>query len=179
MYIENGEPADEYDNQRECAMNALSTSGDVAMSRAVETAPSTFATTGNTVGHPLGYLQDAISFDLRLESAMQRLGPKSTFETAGDHGESTVITNEQLSGWRKQHGLKLIGHVVGRDHCMGAFHEVLSKVLTGRSNSGLSYDGTCHLSAGAHSACGQGRSSSNPFLLPDNPPFNSQDVPAI
>jgi len=152
---------------------------DLAISNMTTTAPSTFASTANTVGLPHDSLQDAISFDLRLESAMQRLGPKSTSEAAGDYGESIVITNEQLSGWRKQHGLKLIGHVVGRDHCMGAFHEVLSKVLTGRSNSGFSYNDIVRLSAGDHGACFAVRYSANTFLLPDNLAFHSPNIPVI
>ena len=121
MFVGGNHPVDGYNNQHEGTTpeTALPMDRDLAISNMTTTAPSTFASTANTVGLPHDSLQDAISFDLRLESAMQRLRAKSTFDLSAIKDQSTMITNAQRLGWRKQHALKLVGDVVCTGHSMG------------------------------------------------------------
>lgn len=117
MFVGGSHPVDGYDNQHEGTPpeNAPSVARDLAISNMTTTAPPSFALTSDTGGAPHDPVQDAISFNLRLESAVQRLGTGSVFEAVGANGETTIITNEQLERWRTQQALKLIGHVVGSD----------------------------------------------------------------
>jgi len=101
------------------------------MSRDVATAPATIAWSPNTPGLSHDPLQEAILFDLRLESAMQQLRAKSTFDTSAIKDQSSMITDAQLLGWRKQHGLKLVGDVV----CTGLSMGMLTYALLSCSRS--------------------------------------------
>jgi len=117
MFVENGtSPKDDTQHERTSLENAQPISRDLASSGAMATPPSTFVLTDSTTGLSYQSLQGAISFELRLESAMQRLGTMSTSEASRDNDGSTMITPEELLGWRKQHGMKLIGNVVGSGH---------------------------------------------------------------
>jgi hypothetical protein len=116
MFIENGKPANEYEGHHERAENAPSMSRDGLVTGVTTTARPTFVSTPDIAGLPHDSLQEAVSFDLRLESAFQRVEAKAPTHPVETKDESMTITNEQINEWRQQKGLKLIGTVVGSSY---------------------------------------------------------------